>query len=221
METRSPRKGHGQKPASIRLKAGYPMKSKKPSSNKVPGKKSRSVMALAALSASACSCRRIDTALALRDCRTRAPSVPASCSVADNSINSGTASSRPNSLSASHAVSPVSRARSNAFDIRFAAQSELTADADNRLPSIPAPPARLRTTRSTYDPTTIRKCCLRSLASPFRIRNGIAVPVGIMTRASNTGKSTDVETPAASAPTQSTGGANTPMPAATITRDAS
>ena len=86
---------------------------------------------------------------------------------------------------------------------------------------MPAPPAKLRTTRSTYVPMMVRKCCLRSWASAFSISNGTVEPMGIMTKASSRGKSTDTETPTASQPAHKTGGANTPMPAAAITRDAS
>ena len=53
-------------------------------SNNAPGKNKRSVIALAADSASACSCRRREPALALSDWRIRAPSVPASSTVVDS-----------------------------------------------------------------------------------------------------------------------------------------
>ena len=52
------------------------MNRRNPRSNRAPGRKSRSVMAFAADSASACSCRRNDAARAVRDWRILAPSVP-------------------------------------------------------------------------------------------------------------------------------------------------
>ena len=83
------------------------MNRRNPSSNRAPGRKSRSVMAFAADSASACSCRRNDAARAVRDWRILAPSVPASWTVVANSTSSGTARSRPRASSAVHGAVPL------------------------------------------------------------------------------------------------------------------
>ena len=115
-------------------------------------------MALAADSASACSWRRNDAPLAVSDWRILAPSVPASCTVVDSSTSSGTSSSTPTAASAVQGATPPSRACSKACAIRRAAQSGVTWEAAKSAPSIPTPPARLSTTRSTKDPITTRKC---------------------------------------------------------------
>ena len=77
-------------------------------SNKAPGRNRRSVIALAADSASACSCRRRETALALSDWRIRALSVPANSRVVDSSMSSGTPISSPSRPRADHGDWPLS-----------------------------------------------------------------------------------------------------------------
>ena len=137
------------------------MNRRNPNRRRAPGRNSRSVMALAADSASACSWRRRETALELSDWRIRAPSVPAS---------SRSSRARPTRERRSrHRVDPgppmgiVRRPVPwTELAIRVAAQSSLTRDAANRAPSMPTPPAKLRTTRSTKDPMTIRKWRRRS-----------------------------------------------------------
>jgi len=184
-------------------------------SRRAPGKNSRSVIEFAALSASACSCRRNEAARADRACRIRAPSVPASPSVAASSVSSATPHRSPRRPSASQGESPLSLARWSTRAIRVEAQSELTDAAACNAPSMPTPPARLRTTRSTNDPTTTLKCRRRSLASARTESAGIDAPSGTETSDRTTGTTRGTSIPPAAMTIHSTGGSSKPIPAST------